>query len=489
MAQISVLAQPGLTFMQSADAARTNRLALAAAEAERATERAQQQAIRNILGASGQPPRGIDGPAADPAMAAAEAAGVPGVGLGAAPAAGGRAGGVQSPAQQPSQPQAPRLPYSDQQIQAMTLVNRQIASEMRQQNTAAATEVNRRETRVNQVLTSAAERVLASDNPDAQRSRTARAIAEELNIPVQEAESRLERQMQIASAPRPTELERIIRGAGVEQGSPQERQIYQGILQRRLEGSGMRELAQGLALMARGQEAIGAALGEQGFRTVVLDQLQGAQEEAANAASLLSLTEQFRTSISAAGGANVAGAIGQLRRAGTGLTGTLRQLSGMGEAGQGIAEFVNQTVSDARGGLDDSTFEQLFGNPNIAAVEILGNAVNYANARMRHGPGVLSNQDVNRNSVVTGVLQSDEMLLSSLQTIETEAYERFQRAVARNAAIQENPRLALGVPSLPAGIESRLSGQARPAPATPAQSTPPADEEESIEDLLRRYGG
>ena len=43
MAQISVLAQPGLTFMQSADAARQNRLAMAAAEAERATAESQQQ--------------------------------------------------------------------------------------------------------------------------------------------------------------------------------------------------------------------------------------------------------------------------------------------------------------------------------------------------------------------------------------------------------------------------------------------------------------
>lgn len=43
MAQISVLAQPGLAFMQSANEARTNRLAMAAAEAEQATARSQQQ--------------------------------------------------------------------------------------------------------------------------------------------------------------------------------------------------------------------------------------------------------------------------------------------------------------------------------------------------------------------------------------------------------------------------------------------------------------
>lgn len=43
MAQISVLAQPGLTFMQSANEARTNRLAMAAAEAEQATARSQQE--------------------------------------------------------------------------------------------------------------------------------------------------------------------------------------------------------------------------------------------------------------------------------------------------------------------------------------------------------------------------------------------------------------------------------------------------------------
>lgn len=464
MALITQFAQPGMYAAQGLAGIRENRLAMAAQEAERATERAQQDAIRNILGVSGQAPRGIDTPAVDPAMAAAEAAGVPGVGLGPAPAGGG-GGGVQSPAQQPPQPQAPRLPYSPQQIQDMTLVDRQIASEMRQQNTAAATEVNRRETHVNQVLNSAAERVLASDNPDAQSPLTARAVAEELNISVQEAQSRLDNQMQIASAPRPTELQRIIRNAGVEQGSAQERQIYQGILQRRLESSGMRELAHGLAAMARGQEAIGNALGEQGFRKVVLDQLQLTQDTAANAASLLSLTEQFRSSIAAAGGENVAGIIGELRRAGTGLSGTLRQLSGLGESGQSVAEFVNQTVADAREGLDADTFERLFGNSNIAAVEVLGNAVNYANARMRHGVGPLSNQDIDRNAIVKGLLQSDAMLFSILAAVETEAYGQFQRAVDRNAAIQEDPRLALGIQPLPDSIQLRLSGQGGAAPA------------------------
>ena len=43
MALISVLAQPGLAFMESANAARENRLAMAAAEAEQATARAQQE--------------------------------------------------------------------------------------------------------------------------------------------------------------------------------------------------------------------------------------------------------------------------------------------------------------------------------------------------------------------------------------------------------------------------------------------------------------
>ena len=59
MAQISVLAQPGLTFMQSADAARQNRLAMAAAEAERATaesqQRLRQQAFESLQGDTQSP--------------------------------------------------------------------------------------------------------------------------------------------------------------------------------------------------------------------------------------------------------------------------------------------------------------------------------------------------------------------------------------------------------------------------------------------------
>ena len=258
MALITQFAQPGIYAIEAMNEARENRLAIAAEEAERATERAQQEAIRNILGVSGQASSGMGAPAADPVLTAAEAAGVPGVGLGLAPAAGGRAVGVQPPAQQPSQPQAPRLPYSERQIQAMTMVDRQVASEMRQQNAAAASVIERQtaaneraEARSRSVLDSAAQRVNASADPEAQMLNSARAVAEELNIPLAEAQERLQRQMQISAAPRDTEIERLMRGAGYDPQSEDGQAIYRDLLRRRREGSGISEMARSIANLSR----------------------------------------------------------------------------------------------------------------------------------------------------------------------------------------------------------------------------------------------
>lgn len=69
MAQISVLAQPGLAFMQSANEARTNRLAMAAAEAEQATARSQQQLRQQAFQSLGT--EGANPEAAVTALAAA----------------------------------------------------------------------------------------------------------------------------------------------------------------------------------------------------------------------------------------------------------------------------------------------------------------------------------------------------------------------------------------------------------------------------------
>jgi hypothetical protein len=145
-------------------------------------------------------------------------------------------------------------------------------------------------------------------------------------------------------------------------------------------------------------------------------------------------------------------------------------LGSLGPEGQRLNEFVNAQVADARGSLDQETFNSLFGNPELGAVQLLGSALNYSNARLRHGAGPLSNQDVQRNSVVRGGLQSDGELFAALRAVRRNAEEEYERASTRNESILENPYNALRVPPLP---QRRAQGQ--PAPAAPASVRPLRD--------------
>jgi hypothetical protein len=335
MALITQFAQPGMYVARGMAEARENRLAMAAEEAERATERAQQEAIRNILGVSGQASSGMGAPAADPALAAAEAAGVPGVGLGLAPAAGGRAVGVQPPAQQPSQPQAPRLPYSELQIQAMTMVDRQVASEMRQQNAAAASVIERQTAaneRAERLFLSdadlAAQRIANSPNPDEQRPATIRAFSEQHNIPIAQAEEIIRRREQISAAPRDTEIERLMRGAGIDPQSEDGQAIYRDLLRRRREGSGISEMARSIANLSR---AIAAGATPEGA---------GARDRAVQGVSdaIESVGTTLRTAQTIAQGNP--GAFGQRGNIARDTGAVVEQLFGSGAANV-VAQFVS----------------------------------------------------------------------------------------------------------------------------------------------------
>jgi hypothetical protein len=474
MALITQFAQPGMYVARGMAEARENRLAMAAEEAERATERAQQEAIRNILGVSGQVSPSMDAPAADPALAAAEAAGVPGVGLGLAPAAGGRAVGVQPPAQQPSQPQAPRLPYSERQIQAMTMVDRQVASEMRQQNAAAASVIERQtaaneraEARSRSVLDSAAQRVNASADPEAQMLNSARAVAEELNIPLAEAQERLQRQMQISAAPRDTEIERLMRGAGYDPQSEDGQAIYRDLLRRRREGSGV--------------EALARAIGEQNQFVPDRDLSPEVRAEAReirsafNAAnSVLDIADALEEQVQMAGPIAVTGAAGLFRRTVTGLNLTLQELrSAQGAsapAANAAANVIEQAYQDALGGgVTDEAFEELFGNPDLSGVQMLANALAYTVARVFDPSGPLSTQDVNAFRVDASPTTSTAELLANVSVHRRLASRRQESAYMRMEQLQA-PREALF--SLPEPRGRRGPSGQPPAPGAPAQSAP-----------------
>ena len=476
MALITQFAQPGIYAIEAMNEARKNRLAMAAEEAERATERAQQEAIRNILGVSGQASSGMGAPAADPALAAAEAAGVPGVGLGLAPAAGGRAGGVQSLAQQPPQPQAPRLRYTEDQIRNMLVIDPQRATGMRAENAAAASVMERQAAaneRAERLLLSdadlAAQRIANSRNPDEQRPATIRAFSEQHNIPIAQAEEIIRRREQISAAPRDTEIERLMLGAGYDPQSEDGRAIYRDLLQRKREGSGVQALAR--------------AIGEQNQFVPDRDLSPEVRAEAReirsafNAANnVLDIADALEEQVQMAGPIAVTGAAGLFRRTVTGLNLTLQELrSAQGAsapAANAAANVIEQAYQDALGGgVTDEAFEELFGNPDLSGVQMLANALAYTVARVFDPSGPLSTQDVNAFRVDASPTTSTAELLANVSVHRRLASRRQESAYMRMEQLQ-TPREALF--SLP---EPR--GRRGPSGQTPAPGAPAAQQGES----------
>jgi hypothetical protein len=209
MARISVMAQPATAFTQSFDASRDARLARAAAEAEQATARAQQQLREQAFSAisSGQ---------ANPMEISATLAG---------------AGDIQG-----------------------ATAARSIGAEQRRAEGATDARAARERT----VISTAAQRVQSARDQEDQFGRTSRALADELNIPVSEASERLRRQMEIVAPPRDSEIERLMIGAGIDPTSDRGQDTYRRLLQRRMQGSGISELA--AALVGRGDQNIASRI-------------------------------------------------------------------------------------------------------------------------------------------------------------------------------------------------------------------------------------
>jgi hypothetical protein len=478
MAQISVFAQPGLAFMGAAQSARENRLAMAAQEAERATEEAQRRAVQQILGVSAPTTGGEQ-------FTRGGAAGVRGV-------TGGEVGAPITPsapqAQTGASTQSPSaLRYSEQQIRAMMVADPRLAGQMQQQNEADLrqqerdeTRAERRRTREETTFDRAAQRVLNAANPEAQLPQTARALADELDISEAEAAARLQRQMQISAAPRDREIESMMRGAGIDPASEEGRRIYQQLLTRRMEGSGMRELAGAMALQARGSSEVAAAVGEQGMRSLVVEEVGRAREIANQAVNVVSLLDQFEDAIEAAGGTGATGIVLSLRGVGAGIRGTVAALSGMGPAGQTLSDFVAAQTADARNSMSAEDFNAFFGD-NVGAVQLLGNTLNYANARLNHGAGPLSNQDIERSSVVQGGLDSDGMLFSRLRAVRRTAETRHQRAEEDLNRLRDTQSI-FEVPPLP---QRRTPGQpASAAPQSGASATPRRSDYSTLQEYL-----
>jgi hypothetical protein len=426
MAQISVFAQPGLAFMGAEQAARENRLATAQQQAAQAAAEAQQQlrqqAFTSLQGASGAQ--------ANPQAMAAQLA-----------AAGDTEGA--------------RLALSMGTAQETQRTREEARARQRQQDESA-------------IFTNASQSGL--DNLDPIRNRLRR-----VGSPLADAddnELRASVQAYGATTPPPNAQ----RFTAVNPATGQEEIAFVNPRTQEVTFSGIRAANRTPTVNVQPTDVAGIidVLGGQGVRAIAQGELQQTAATAQAAVSVLSLVDQFEGALEAAGPQAVAGILGDLRQAGTGLVGMARTLSTMGETGAQINNYINSQVQDARSGADQETFNALFGNPELGAVQLLGNALNYANARLRHGPGMLSNQDVNRNAVVRGGLQDDAQMLAAVRSVRENAMMEYERARQRNESIMANPEAALRVPPLPEP-RARRSAQGQPASAAPASVRPLRD--------------
>lgn len=440
MALITQFAQPGMYVAQGLAGVRENRLAMAAQEAERATERAQQDAIRNILGASGQAPRGIDAPAVDPAMAAAEAAGVPGVGLGPAPAAGGGAGGVQSP----SQPQAPSLPYTEDQIRGMLVYDPQRATGMRAENAAAATANERQvaadernEARRLADADSAARRITGSPDPDAQRPASVRAFAEQHNIPLDQAEEIIRRREQMVAAPADPELARLMRLAGIDPNSAQGRAAADQYLQRRIAGDptpGMYFEIDGQGnptLITGGSDAISGGITAATASRMLENQIN----TITGAEDVLARIDLLEEAVAEAGPGS-SGWLRGFRELGRGALNNLEEIASHGGEGAEFARAAFAIVDDARtnSDLSQSSLNSFFSN-EVSGVGLALNLLAYDMAKSVSPDNRVTDLDF-RNMLRNLDQMSDPQRAVALRTLRRDQTDKTDRARRRLRELQ-----------------------------------------------------
>jgi hypothetical protein len=275
--------------------------------------------------------------------------------------------------------------------------------------------------------------------------------------------------MQISAAPRDTEIERLMRGAGIDPQSEDGQAIYRDLLRHRREGSGMSEMARSIANMSAADSGRAQAMAR--FAPPLLAEAERLRLSAEASQRFVSVADDLLQAMDEAGGVALFGAAGVFRRNVTGLSGTLEELAGVtgDEAGaaQTTMSLINNAVIDARASnMNEEVFEQLFGNSAIQSVELLANALSYLNARIYEPTGPLTAADIRAHQIDPGVLGSTRDAVARINTVIQRAQDEHQRNRQNMMRLENDPEdYFFSIPDLTRGRGP--SGQP-PAPGAPA---------------------
>jgi hypothetical protein len=485
MSQISVFAQPGATFIQAEQAARTNRLAIAAQQAERATEEAQRRAVQQILGVSAPTTGGEQ-------FTRGGAAGVRGV-------TGGEVGAPITPsAPQARTGAAPQtgvdgLRYSEQQIRAMMVADPRLASEMRQQNEAVARQQERERaaqnadrTRNDALFRRAAERLVQMpENEDA----IARALAEETNTPLRDVESRLRNERELTTMPRLAgtigQLDEARRRGLISDDE------YNSSRSRYLQGIG-RSMVPGLNIeFDNDGNIVSLNMGESGAtgaRSSRIDAVNAniygeALSTIGATTEMMDTLAEIRQQMQIAGEGSL-GLLGSARATGAGI---LDQISILARyASENDDPFARRLADTARGAMDANNWasqgdRDRFFNNQISGVEFLVYSLAYSEARRRNPGSRLSNQMIRdtMNSMGLSNFRGDESFRVVLDLMERQTINQNRRAheTARNI-------LQTGMPF---PLNANQAGSTTPPAAAAPQSGAPATPRRADYSTLQEY--
>jgi hypothetical protein len=427
MAQISVFAQPGLAFMGAEREARTNRLAAARESAQQAL---RQQAFTSLQGAP-------DAQANPQAMAAQLAA----------------AGDTEG---------------ANLALRMGTAQESRQASQQRQEET--------RRNRRNEILQAMAGRD-DLDNPDVIEGFNRRLES------VGESVDTVRPLLPTFQSPREFEL--------IEPGSPDYPPGGQGAYQRNrrtgqitaVAGTRPSELGQlaGAITASNAQNQqfnrdFLEAMNNPRVSPAIVAEANGLRSSYFAADTFLNVAEELKQAIEETGGVALFGGAGIIRRNVTGITGTLRELSNVtgesaGAARAAISAIESATDDAASSGMDSELFETLFGNSQIAAVDLLANALSYMNARIYEPTGPLSAADVRAHAIDPGFFGSTADGIARVDAAMNRARRTQQGSRRRMDALRDDPVGALF--TLPESRETRAPGQ--PAPTAPASVRPLRD--------------
>lgn len=157
----------------------------------------------------------------------------------------------------------------------------------------------------------------------------------------------------------------------------------------------------------------------------------------------------------------IAGAPGLIRRGVQAVTGAAAGIADLlGEAGAGQASRFMLNVSRQAeqdvnsGNLDESTFDELFNNPNISSLRLFENTLAYTLARLRMPEGRLLASVINdakRDASLTGLRGSDDVL-NVLNDIQRQLTARRQSVERRRSGAPQIPSSNEDLP--PPGIHT-----------------------------------